>query len=281
MNATPEQFLEQRAPSLIIRRTLTDVSDFSYYARLSANPDPARFLVLVHGIARQADFMLRMFAEAADRHNFSLIAPLFSYRSYPDYQRLGRAGLGERADLAFLSMVEDVQSRLGMGPQFDVLGFSGGAQFAHRLAYACPDVARSLVLAAAGWYTPPDQSGRFPYGLKRTRRLPGVKFRGRGVIDTPTLTVVGDRDTQRDGALRQTDRVDTKQGLNRVARAKWFHDQLREAARVRARGVEHEFRMLPDTGHSVATAVQRGGLDELTLEFCERQIIGISTETDQ
>lgn len=279
MNATPEQFVGRRAPSPIMRRTLPNVADFSYYARLSAEPDPARFLVLVHGIARQADFMIRMFAEAADEQNFSLLAPVFSYRSYPDYQRLGRVGLGERADVAFLCMVEDARIRLGMGSGFDVLGFSGGAQFAHRFAYACPSVARSLVLAAAGWYTPPDRTGRFPYGLKPTKRLRGLKFRKSGLVDTPTLTVVGSRDTQRDNALRQTERVDTEQGLNRVARAKWFHGRLREAARVRARGVEHEFSLLPDTGHAVATAVQQGGLAELALEFCERQVTKGSTES--
>lgn len=258
-------------PVPIIRRTLPGYTDFSYFAWLSPDPDPDRFLVLVHGIARQADFIMRAFVGAAERYNYSLLAPVFSYRSYPDYQRLGRSGLGERADTAFTGMLDDAAERLGMGSEFDLFGFSGGAQFAHRLAYAYPGIARSMVLAAAGWYTPPDPRRRFPYGLRRTKRLPGARFKTGGILATPTLTMVGDRDTQRDEALRKCDAVDLVQGGNRLARARWFNRTLSRLALQRGFVDRHEFLKLPDTGHDFATAVQAGGLVQATLSFCDRQ----------
>lgn len=258
-------------PEPMIRRTLPGYADFSYLAWLSPDPDPRRFLVLVHGIARQADYIMRAFVGAAERYNYSLLAPVFTYRTYPDYQRLGRSGLGERADLAFMGMIDDAARRLGMAPEFDLFGFSGGAQFAHRLAYAHPGVARSIVFAAAGWYTPPDSPKRFPYGLRRTRRLPGARFDADGILSTPTLTMVGDRDTQRDDMLRQRDIVDRVQGGHRLARARWFHRTLSQLTIQRGFVDRHEFLELPDTGHDFATAVQAGGLVEATLSFCDRQ----------
>ena len=255
----------------MIRRTLPGYTDFSYLAWLSPDPDPKRFLVLVHGISRQADFIMRAFVGAAERYNYSLLAPIFTYRSYPDYQRLGRSGLGERADLSFMGMLDDARQRLGMAAEFDLFGFSGGAQFAHRLAYAYPGVARSIVIAAAGWYTQPDPRRRFPYGLRRSRRLPGLRFKADGILATPTLTLVGDRDTQRDDMLRKREIVDCVQGGHRLARARWFHRTLSRLAVRRGFVDRHEFLKLPDTGHDFATAVQTGGLVQATLSFCDRQ----------
>ena len=270
MNTDVEPTRSTVPPEPIIRRTLPGYADFSYLAWLSPDPDPKRFLVLVHGITRQADYIMRAFVGAAERYNYSLLAPIFTYRTYPDYQRLGRSRLGERADLAFMGMIDDAGERLGMAPAFDLFGFSGGAQFAHRLAYAYPGVARSIVLAAAGWYTPLDSRKRFPYGLRRTRRLPGLRFKAGGILSTPTLTMVGDRDTQRDDMLRQREVIDRVQGGHRLARARWFHQTLSRTAVKRGFVDRHEFLTLPDTGHDFATAVQAGGLVEATLSFCDR-----------
>ena len=44
----------------------------------------------------------------------------------------------------------------------DLVGFSGGAQFAHRFAMLYPGCVRRVVVAAAGWYTYIDPSRPFP-----------------------------------------------------------------------------------------------------------------------
>ena len=101
--------------------------------------------------------------------------------------------------------------------------------------------------------------------------MPGLRFEANGILATPTLTMVGDRDTQRDDMLRKRDIVDRVQGDHRLARARWFQRTLNRLAVQRGFGDRHAFLTLPDTGHDFATAVQTGGLVQATLSFCNGQ----------
>ncbi|MEM8814468.1 MAG: alpha/beta hydrolase [Pseudomonadota bacterium] len=267
--ADPYAHTQQAAPR-ILRRSLAEYPGYSYLIRLPENPDPDRLLLVVHGIARQAGYMLQALSNEADKASYTMIAPLFSYRDYPDYQRLGRSGKGKRADLAVLATLADLRENLEFESGFHLFGFSGGAQFAHRFVYAWPDRVRSVCLASAGWYTPPDGTQRFPYGTGNTERLRGVDFHADRLARTPTLVAVGNKDTDRDEALRQTDRVDTLQGRNRRRRAEWFHRSLKAAAAQRGHRALHEFALLDDTRHDFGEAVHQGGLASKLFDFCER-----------
>ncbi len=254
----------------ILRRYLDAHEGFSYLLRVPAAPDPERVLVLVHGIARQASYMMHTLAEHAERHGYTLVAPVFGYRYYEDYQRLGRRGRGKRADLALQAAMKDLRDHVGAGEYFHLFGFSGGAQFAHRYVYAWPDKVRTVTLAAAGWYTAPDPGVRFPYGTGQTAKLPELRFDARHLARVPTLTLVGDRDRVRDPALRQVDRVDFVQGRNRVARARWFHGAISSLAEATDAGVEHGIEVLDNTAHDFGEAVYQGGLADKLFAFCER-----------
>ena len=259
-----------KSRSRILRRHIDVQRGLVYLVRVPERPDPDKVLVAVHGISRQASYIVQALSEPAERLGYTLVAPIFDYRNYPDYQRLGRRGRGERADLALISVIKDLADNFGTTPNFHLFGFSGGAQFAHRFVYAWPGKAKSVTLASAGWYTPPEPGVRFPYGTRKTRKLEALTFDGKHLADTPTLVVVGDRDTRRDPGLRQTDRVNSMQGRDRVARAKWFHEQLRCAAATRPLPVAHEFALLPGSGHDFGEAIHQGGLAAKLFDFCER-----------
>ncbi len=252
--------------SRTVIRPIDTVPDFQYLARVPERPDPARVLVVVHGISRNAPFMLRCLAESAEANGYTLLAPVSSQRTSGDYQRLGREGRGARADLAFHEMLADARAWLGIGGRIDLFGFSGGAQFAHRFVYANHGLVRSPVLAAAGWYTAPDPVEKFPYGTGRTRRLPGLRFNARGLAETPTLILVGESDSERDESLRRSTRIDRVQGRDRIARARWFH---RELQRLRP-AVSPVFDLLPNTTHDFGEAVSRGGLVPKIFDHCNR-----------
>ena len=251
-----------------VTRPLPGVADFKYLVRIGPDPASGPVMVAVHGIAREPSMLLRFLAECADAGNYTLIAPVFNQRSYGDYQRLGRAGLGARADLALNAMLEDARAWLGIRGPVHLFGFSGGAQFAHRFVYANPGVVRSGALASAGWYTPPDAGRRFPWGTRKTRRMPGVEFSAGALLETPSLVMVGALDDARDDALRKLPRVDRTQGLTRIERARWFHETIARRAREHAPHVAHRFALLPNTAHDFAQAVLRGGLARVLFHFC-------------
>ncbi len=261
----PRQGCYPRRPLL---RQVPGVPGFRYFFRPALQPQSATLLVAVHGISRDSLGMVRWFAEAADASNCAILAPHFPARTFGDYQRLGRRGRGARADLALLAALRDAAHLFGVpGDRFALFGFSGGAQFAHRFVYAHGHLVDCLACAAAGWYTPPDAELRYPHGIGDTRRLADLSFDASKLLTTPTLTLVGDQDEERDAALRQSERIDASQGLTRRARARWWHAMLQANA---AEPAIHEFAELPDTGHDFTDAVAAGGLAHQLFAFVER-----------
>ncbi len=224
-------------------------------------------LVCVHGISRNRHEHLEAFRDQANRHGVALLLPLFSPRDYPDYQRLGRKGRGPRADLALLRAVEEARERLGIEDEtFDLLGFSGGAQFVHRFALLHASRVRRIGLGAAGWYTWPDPGVPYPRGTGATSALPGARFDLAGLLRIPMLVWVGDRDRMRDPSLNTNARVDQMQGGHRVARAiNWVRAMRQAGLRM---GIQTDIRLqlLPEVTHSFLEADQIGQIGRRVFE---------------
>lgn len=136
-------------------------------------------------------------------------------------------------------------------------GYSGGAQFVHRYAMFWPHRVRSLLVAAAGWYTMPDPAQSFPYGFAAPANdliAPDLD----AFLRIPALAIVGAEDRLRDEALRCNDHLDAEQGLTRLARAEcWVASCIAEAWR---RGLQttHRFEMVGGVGHEFAAMVEAG-----------------------
>ncbi len=223
-------------------------------------------MVLVHGASGRPTEQFRAFLPAAIEHDIPLLVPHFERPAYAGFQRLaGKEGKLAAAEALHRTVAHYTPSVAMTASQVDLVGFSGGAQFAHRYAMLYPERVRRLVVAAAGWYTIPDTTRRFPHGTN-TQSLTG-----RESVDTeaflriPIRVMVGERDTERDELLRTGDRIDTEQGRHRLARALRWATRLRVEAAARGIAADIKFELLPDTGHSFAEALERG-------DFCGRVI---------
>lgn len=223
----------------------------------------APVLVCVHGISRNAEEHMRHFAPLAQEHGVVLVAPLFPQATFPDYQRLGRAGRGRRADLALRGILEEVRRRAGVTLDgIHLFGHSGGAQFVHRYVMANPAEVRHFVVSAAGWYTHPDPDRPFPSGIGPTPRLPDLHFDPDAFLGVAGCVLVGERDVRRDRSLRTVPPVDAAQGRTRLERARrWAEAMNREAARS---GLPPpiDLHVLPSAGHRFADMATRGGAPE-------------------
>jgi len=172
-------------------------------------------LVVVHGISRDAKEQIELFRDYADRNGVVLIAPRYTENNYPDFQRLGRRGRGQRADIALIKLLDSLPYRSVRDGVF-LFGYSGGGQFTHRFSMAHPEKVKAAIVAAPGWYTMPNTKISYPYGLRIGGSLPGVRFQPDRFIHVPTLVVVGEQDTLRDDNLRKSKSLDRRQGQNRV-----------------------------------------------------------------
>ena len=228
-------------------------------------------LVAVHGIGRAARDQAALFAPRAAAAGRVVIAPIFDEERWPLYQQVVRQG---RADLALLGLMTELRlTGIWRTPGFEFVGYSGGAQFAHRFAMLYPNLVVGLTTVSAGWYTFPDEAP-FPYGLgaRRGRRADWGPRLASGLdafLRLPITVAVGAEDNRPDHLTRSGPAIDRQQGEDRVTRAIRWADALKQAAAARALTPRTRLRILPESDHDFRRCVERGGLDRLVLPDLE------------
>jgi pimeloyl-ACP methyl ester carboxylesterase len=229
-------------------------------------------LVAIHGIQRDDKDQARLLAARAAAEGRPVIAPLFDARNWPRYQQVVR---NKRADLAMLALMADLRlAGVWRTRTFDLSGYSGGAQFAHRFAMLYPNLVAQLTVASAGWYTFPDLAV-FPYGLAaRPGRADDWGPRFAAGLDQflrlPIQVCVGAEDNIPDPNTRSAPEIDKQQGRDRVTRAARWAATLRQAASARAITPRVALAVLPGCGHNFRACIQRGRLDRLILPGAEK-----------
>ncbi|WP_339838240.1 hypothetical protein [uncultured Flavobacterium sp.] len=193
-------------------------------------------LFVFHGTDRNAkDYRDAMVAKA-ELLGFILLVPEFSEQDFPggDAYNLGNVFVdGDNPSPSTLhpenewtfSIIEPlfdfVKTQVDNSTsQYDVFGHSAGGQFAHRFLLFKP-YARvgKTVVSASGWYTFPDTSINFPYGLSQSPLL-GMSIPG--FLSKKVYIQVGENDDNpNDSGLRHNEYADA-QGLNRKERAIYF-----------------------------------------------------------
>ena len=239
---------------------------FAYVPRtVSAS---SALLVTVHGIERKAAQHALRFAPLAEERSLIVLAPLFSKRRMPRYQRTLRGSNGECPLDAFDLTIDHFLRSSGIEPANTYLfGCSGGAQFAMRYALRGRVAFRKLALAAPGWFTMPEPGLPFPYGLGPSiaagSSLPALER----LISMPTLVVVGSDDTQRDRSLNCEPIVDATQGQTRLARAeRWIEAMRRASDRLGAPRLS-EMKVLAGAGHDFDDNMKSHGLGKIVCDW--------------
>jgi poly(3-hydroxybutyrate) depolymerase len=209
----------------------------------------APLLVTIHGISRNAAEIAARFANDQRFAAFTIVAPLFDKRRFGQYQQLIASRGRVPSDLALFDLVAALAGEFGFDAErFRLFGFSGGAQMAHRIALLHPKRIVSVCAVAAGWYTMPDRERAYPYGLADELRFGAVSD---GFLAVPITVAVGEFDRRIDASVRQSDVINSRQGRNRLARARAWTRAMKELADlnglqpktrlVKLRGGAHEF----------------------------------------
>jgi len=254
---------------VILNRMLGDTTHQHYllYIPKKSSAANAPIFVTVHGISRNAREHAMRFAPFAERYGVILVAPVFSQDRFPDYQRLGRKGKGERADIALNNIIDEVGRLTGANTdKLFLFGYSGGAQFVHRYAMVHSDRVAKLVLGAPGWYTFPDPTVKFPRGIAQTRSLPDVTFDPKNFLTIDTCVLVGERDIRQDVALNKSAKIVQQQGENRRTRGGQWVAVMMAAARSHGFETPYTFRTVPSSRHSFSQSMRRGKMGEMVFE---------------
>ncbi len=248
----------------ILTRRLADDDAFEYLAYVPATaPKGAPMLVTVHGISRNARQHMRMMMPLADRYGVVLMAPRFPRKRFPAYQRLAPSADGRRPDALLRKAARELGQLVGASyRRLHLFGYSGGAQFVHRFVMRRPDRVASYAIGAAGWYTFPDETQRFPYGLRRGSDRTPSSLDADAFLRVPGLVLVGERDVTQDPALRVTARLVSHQGPTRFDRGINWSQAMNHAAAQRGLPPPVGFAPLARSPHSFALSMRRGGMGE-------------------
>lgn len=211
---------------------------------LPRGSDPERehsLLVVIHGQSRGAERYAELFQPVADRLGYVLLAPLF-----PETVRYQELGLGgeQRTDLRVLALVDEVAEALSVRARpFDLFGYSGGGQFAHRFLYVWPERLRTVVIGAPGTVTVPDPRQPWSIGVRGLARLSGNRFDLEAVRRPRVMLLVGSEDLDLEG-LNQSPRA-MRTGSSRLGRARSLHAAWQVA------GIQHEYLEMPNVKHGL------------------------------
>ncbi|MEH6471162.1 MAG: alpha/beta hydrolase [Halopseudomonas sp.] len=252
------------APGRIHKRTVAGCDALTYYLQLPhLYQADTPISVCVHGISRNAKEMIEAFAgEAAE--NRVLIAPLFRKQDYPRYQQPG-ISTADRSDLALLEILADVGRLTGVDSrQFDLFGYSGGAQFAQRFSLFEPERIRSLSLTSAGWYSWPDASLRYPYGVGSRALRSTIDLQK--FLALPCQLIIGSDDSERDSSLNCASQIDRVQGNDRWQRAQNWLQAMTHACEKHQIDNQPQWHELAGQKHSFGDNVRQA---ELVGKVCQ------------
>jgi len=195
-------------------------------------------MFVMHGASRNGADYLNWTKEATDEYGFMILAPNFPSDLYPtrEYQEGGILDENRHfntpekmtyrlIDKIFEYLLEHSNLKT---KRFSIVGHSAGGQFVHRfMQFGQSPYVEKAVAANPGWYTFPDETIVFPYGIAGYTNDP-KSFRK--IFYSRDLTILlGMADTIRDPSFRVTPEAD-RQGLSRFERGQTFFNTNKKMA---------------------------------------------------
>ena len=148
-------------------------------------------------------------------------------------------------DRIFKKVVKSVGSNQDT---YNIFGHSAGGQILHRMALFHDFTrARKIIAANSGWYTLANADYNFPYGLKDTYvNEEDLEM----AFQKELIILVGEEDNADEtrGHLRHTPEADA-QGLHRLSRAQFFHDQAQLKSQDLGVDFNWKFSVIENVGH--------------------------------
>ncbi len=226
----------ERAPLLFVPDSVT------------SEPTALATLVMVlPGLGADGRGLAEEFVPAAEEHRWLLLAPS------PDYDPLGNESLtlaDVRVDESLVALADQVMthSQFHVAPAMDLVGFSRGAQSAHRFVLRHAERVAALVSLSAGTYTMPTSSEPYPYGIGNFALWNHQKpFDAVGLRQVRVFVGVGGADANPGDVVRDWDAVG---GTSRLERG------MRFAAALGQLRVPSRFQDYPGVGHVFVPAMR-------------------------
>jgi len=218
-----------------------------------------------HGATRDGADYRDYWINMANANNFMVFAPEFSSSNYP--------GLGDNYLMANIfddgdnpspstfnssdewtfsvldPIFEFIKANISGSQQaYNAWGHSGGAQFLHRFVLYMPNSKLDIAVCSnAGWYTVPENTVNFPYGILNGQ-LPDSDVVS--AFSKKLIVHLGQDDNDPNSpGLRHNTTVDNQQGLHRLERGQYFFNTSQTEAQTQNLTFNWEKHEVPNVDH--------------------------------
>ena len=208
---------------------------------------PATLVIVLPGLGNDGRDLAQEFVPAAEEHRWLLLAPS------PDYDPIANESLtlaDLRVDESLIALADEVmaQPRFHLTPRIDLVGFSRGAQSAHRFALRHPERVAALATLSAGTYTMPTSAEPYPLGVGDFALWNHQRpFEVAALRHVRVFVGVGAADANPADVARAWDGVG---GTTRFERGTRFAEALQQI------GVPSRFESYPGVGHAFVPAMR-------------------------
>ena len=224
-------------------------------------------LMAFHGAGRNASAQRNYWIQLANANGFMVIAPEFSDANYPglgddylmanifdDGDNPSAASFNSSDEWTFSSLdplFEAIKTAVsGSQEKYSAWGHSAGAQFLHRFVTYLPNSKLDVAVCSnAGWYTVPESTVSFPYGILNGQ-LPEEDLTA--AFSKKLIVHLGQNDTNPDGGVRRNSVVDAQQGIQRLERGRYYFNTSRTQAQNRGNSFNWELKEVSNIGHDEA-----------------------------
>jgi pimeloyl-ACP methyl ester carboxylesterase len=209
---------------------------------------PVTLVVVLPGLGGIGRDLAEGFVPAAEADRWLLLAPSPDYDPLDANESLEAADL--RVDNELVALIDHVlgQPALHVAPRIDLVGFSRGAQQAHRFALRHPDRVNALASFSAGTYTMPTSLQPYPLGVGGFDQWNHLRpFDPVALRQVRVLVGVGTADANPADVVRAWDGVG---GTTRFERGSRFAEALAQL------DVPTRFQSYPGVGHSFVPAMR-------------------------
>jgi poly(3-hydroxybutyrate) depolymerase len=221
----------------------------------------SRILFVMHGTNRDADRYRDEWVQHAEKFNILLIAPQFTRRDFPKASgyNLGNVFVASSnyqttnpvdkwAYSAIEPLFDFVKSKYqSTQNRYNIYGHSAGAQFVHRFIFFVPQARISKIITAnAGWYTLPNYTSDFPYGLHNS---PVSKASLKQALQKPVVILLGEADNNPNHKSLRRSKEAMLQGPHRFARGHYFYARALESAHELQVVLNWQIKTVPNVGH--------------------------------
>jgi hypothetical protein len=223
-------------------------------------------LMSLHGADRNGDTHRDFWIDMANEHGFMVMAPEFSTANYPglgdNYIMSNIFDDGDNPSSATFNnqnewtcfvldpLFEYVKTVIsGTQQKYSAWGHSAGAQFLHRLFMYLPNSKLDIAVCSnAGWYTVPENTVSYPYGILNGQ-LPTSDLTA--AFSKKLIVHLGKNDTNSDpnSGIRRNDVVDAQQGVHRFERGQYFFNTSQATAQNMAATFNWEKQEVAGVGH--------------------------------